>query len=485
MLSPLIHLHRRNCNSANGSREQGVTLLLVAVAMFSIIAMAALSIDVGTLYQASAEAQRSADTAALAAARMLSSSGLTGDPTNRSKTWSATCTNVTQLAKAVANQNLVGGTQPSNVAVTFTSSDGSGCSGGVVAFGVDPVVTVQVTQSNLPTYFSRIWGRSGKGVSATATAEAFNPSNSGSFATKGDLVPVQPRCVKPWMVPNLDPTGGTCTNSSCPPFVILKTVQINNAGILTNGFSGVIGETFWIAPDCSGGGSCAPIAIPPQTNLTIKGIAKPNVQYVPGETLFPSIAVPADGTDACKDSTSSYAQAIAGCDQSTKYQCGISNQNVVQPSENPVVDTPSGTQCLIHQSGFGGSGGGGGLVPSGQDFLQPQGATPPNYPFQIQIGSNNPLRSTGAGDNDIITASTSIVTLPIYDNTSVNIDPTLTTNVTIVGFLQVFVNYVDNAGNLLVTVMNVAGCGNAATGKALTGTSPVPVRLITTPQSTP
>jgi hypothetical protein len=29
--------------------------------------------------------------------------------------------------------------------------------------------------------------------------------------------------------------------------------------------------------------------------------------------------------------------------------------------------------------------------------------------------------------------------------------------------------------------MNVAGCGNAASGTALTGTSPVPVRLITPP----
>jgi hypothetical protein len=32
-----------------------------------------------------------------------------------------------------------------------------------------------------------------------------------------------------------------------------------------------------------------------------------------------------------------------------------------------------------------------------------------------------------------------------------------------------------------VTVMNVAGCSNAATAQPVAGTSPVPVRLITPP----
>jgi hypothetical protein len=55
-----------------------------------------------------------------------------------------------------------------------------------------------------------------------------------------------------------------------------------------------------------------------------------------------------------------------------------------------------------------------------------------------------------------------------------------TTPVTIVGFLQVFINFVDNLGNVYVTVMNVTGCGNAPS-TVLQGTSPVPVRLITAP----
>jgi hypothetical protein len=70
--------------------------------------------------------------------------------------------------------------------------------------------------------------------------------------------------------------------------------------------------------------------------------------------------------------------------------------------------------------------------------------------------------------------------LPIYDNTT-TIGLIGTTPVTIVGFLQVFVNQVNADGSLSVTVLNVSGCSNAATQTALTGTSPVPVRLITYP----
>jgi hypothetical protein len=54
-----------------------------------------------------------------------------------------------------------------------------------------------------------------------------------------------------------------------------------------------------------------------------------------------------------------------------------------------------------------------------------------------------------------------------------------------VGFLQVFINSVDQWGNLDVTVLNVSGCGNgtgtAVSATTITGTSSVPIRLITPP----
>ena len=74
----------------NRTQERGVTMLLVAVAMVAIIGMAALSIDVITLYLAREEAQHSADSAALGAAKVLSLSGITGDPVWKpaSRPWS-------------------------------------------------------------------------------------------------------------------------------------------------------------------------------------------------------------------------------------------------------------------------------------------------------------------------------------------------------------------------------------------------------------
>jgi hypothetical protein len=82
-----------------------------------------------------------------------------------------------------------------------------------------------------------------------------------------------------------------------------------------------------------------------------------------------------------------------------------------------------------------------------------------------------------------VTASNSIVSLPIYDPAN-PIATTGTSPVTIVGFLQVFINGVDQYGNIDVVVLNVAGCSNGTgqpVGTAIAGSSPVPVRLITPP----
>jgi hypothetical protein len=491
MLRPLIQRPRRQ--AVNRPRERGVTMALVAVAIFSIVAMAGLSIDVGTLYEASAEAQRAADSAALTGARMISMSGLTGDPTNGATSgtvsWAETCggasSPATMAAIVVAQQNTVGGaTLPAaSITVTYSASvsavpGNADCSTLGPAFGVNPVVTVQVTQPSLPTYFSRIWGRTGSSVSATASAEVFNPSNSGTYASGGNMVPVQPRCVKPWIVPNYDPLHASGCTTGCTPFVDPATGSINTPGILSDGL-GVIGERFWLAPDCGPGTSC-PLLEQPQANSALNP-RSPSLDYVPGQTSFASIAIPS-GSPACSAAAGNYAEAIAGCDQSTQYQCGKAGQNVVDLSENPAYptgsgDTMNGVQCLIRQGTPGGSSG-----PTGQDWLNPLNATP-NYPPQIQIGSGNPLLGVvGVGPNDVLTSSSSIVSLPIYDTSagSPTIGPT-TTAVTIVGFLQVFINFVDANGNVNVAVMNVSGCGNAATAAALNGTSPVPVRLITPP----
>lgn len=469
-------------------------MALVAAAMVAIMAMAALSIDAVTLYLANAEAQRTADAAALAAAKVISLSGITGttSPAIQTPYWQQICGTsgtAVQTAQAVAAQNPVGG-GPSITAVTFSTGPGvsaTDCSTLGAGFAVNPLVVVRV-QYNMPTFFARIWGKSGSSVGATAAAEAFNPANSAAYVASG-IVPVQPRCVKPWIVPNLDPLNPQpvanpnpppappflyCSQAGqpgCNPIVSLTNGSITNPGISLGGTgaTGVIGETFTLMADCNLGGDCSSQRNnPPIPNSA--GSPRPNLEYFPGQVSQPSAAVPTDGTDACGEATSNYAQAIAGCDQTTTYQCGVQNGNTVDLSENPRTsgDTANGVQCLTHQGTLGL------LSSSGQDTLDTT-----NYPFQIKAGDDNPLNITG----NVITTSNSIVTVPIYDNANNIIASPGTSSVTIVGFMQVFIHAVDGPGNMRVTVLNVSGCGNGTntTGNPVFGSSPVPVRLVTPP----
>ncbi|MGA9687513.1 MAG: pilus assembly protein TadG-related protein, partial [Candidatus Sulfotelmatobacter sp.] len=121
MLQPLILRPRGKIEPR--SNERGFTMALVAMTMVAIISLAALSIDIGTLYEAKAEAQRAADAAALTAARVISISGVTGDPTNAAGSWASACggstSQATLAATNVAQQDLIGGVAPSTITVYY------------------------------------------------------------------------------------------------------------------------------------------------------------------------------------------------------------------------------------------------------------------------------------------------------------------------------------------------------------------------------
>ncbi|MGA9509843.1 MAG: pilus assembly protein TadG-related protein [Candidatus Sulfotelmatobacter sp.] len=485
MLPPLIRRARKNTGPR--SKQRGFTMAFVAITMVAIISMAALSIDLGTLYEAKAEAQRAADAAALAAAQVISTSGITGDPTNgpTDGSWTAACGAgglATLAATNVANQNLIGGNVPSKVTVNYGTSAGVGtatsCTGLGAAFAANPVVQVYVQQAKLPTFFARIFSLipggtfSNSGVSATAAAEAFNPSSS------SPMVPVRPRCVKPWMVPNFDPGHG----AGAVPFVSASTGALTTPGTST---SGVIGETFSLVPDCgfSGGRRSRPCTI--SESPQAKSGPPPTLDYVPGQTPSSSIAIASNSKiAACSEaSRNDYTKAVAGCDQTTIYACGVSGAgNAVDLTEDPGPprnDSANAAECLINADGAG--------PDLGQDVLVPDTAGPPyNYPFQINAGTESALVTAGGiASGSQISSSPSIVSLPIYDNTvapTIGTGSTGTIPVTIVGFLQVFINSVNSGtGAINVTVMNIAGCGNSAASPPVYGTSPVPVRLITPP----
>ncbi len=467
-------------------------MALVAISMVAIISFAALAIDLGSLYEAKSEAQRSADAAALAAAQVISVSGLTGDPANGDSNWSSICGpsgTATYAAQAVANQNLIGGKPWTTVTVLYgpggTVPSAPDCGSGAASnFGVNPTVSVYVQQASMPTFFAHVFslipGGTSKnsGVSATAYAEAFNPSDSNNGPT-----PVQPRCVKPWVIPNLDPRHATGLGT----FINTGTGQISSPGMFIGPSNGVIGERFFLVPDCSAtGGNCDLSGANPP-GLATNGPSIIGVYYVPGQaSAVPPVALATTGT-TCSSVLSSYAQDIAGCDQSTVYWCGVSrpfnNNYSVDLSENPAKgDTQNAVQCLINQSNSDITSA------SGQDTLGSYSlGTPPSYPFQVLAGFGNPLTTAGGlTSGSVITNSSSIVSLPIYDQTTSPITAGVATNVTIVGFLQIFIN-----GTTLgppqqgvdATVLNVIGCGNTAstTTPVAQGTSPVPVRLISPP----
>src|SRR5579862_1864856 len=68
---------RNKLLSRRRHHERGQTILLVAISIVSLLAMAALAIDIVTLYVARSEIQRAADADALAAAKAIADSGVT------------------------------------------------------------------------------------------------------------------------------------------------------------------------------------------------------------------------------------------------------------------------------------------------------------------------------------------------------------------------------------------------------------------------
>jgi hypothetical protein len=439
-------------------------MLLVVVAMLSMLGVIALAIDVITLYSARSETQRAADAAAIAAAKMLVDMGVTTDPTAAVPT-AAQIDAATRAAQGVATKGVIGGQSIQTADVTLTFPGAS-----TAAFVVNPRVTVTVQNTNLPTFFSRIWSRAALTVRASATAEGYNPSNATTI-TGGATAPVIARCVKPFIVPNCDPLHGGGTGCGGTAATIFDTTNgtITNPGVYP---AGIIGEGFEMVSNCGTGPGCGPAAQGAPAAGPGGG----------GQTLYYYPAVMSGTTTRCPSCTgaTNFEQAIECCDP-TPISCGTT---ATLPAVNQLaVDTTvfpeggpakSGVECLIHQTGG-----------SGMDTLV--SGPPLTYPLQIQVGNGHPLQGSVLSANDLVTTSDSLVIVPVYDQTNPILPAPGTPNnasVNIIGFLQVFIDQAfpggggPKAGEFHVTVVNVTGCGSKASGTAVASTSAVPVRLI-------
>ena len=422
--------------------------------LFVVGAMAALSIDVVTLYTARSEAQLAADGAALAGARALANSGMTSRPLDM-----LLASNAEILASAVAIQvaqgNLVGGRNlvagNGEVNVTFPNFGSSG-------FGTDPHVTVRVQRTDLPTFFARIWGRTAIAVAASATAEAYNPS--GASIVGQTAIPVAPMCVKPWLLPNMSPNSGPVNPQIFDP----TTGAILDTNLLgwTSNPGGVP-----MSLACPGG-NCSGTFIPPASGPVAW-------EYYPGDpnTTFPP---PTQALPDCVPAlTTAYEESVAGCIQ-TPISCNSTANIDIGNDLNRNRETARAVNCLSHSRTNMGD--------------QVEIAAGPSPPFQFIAGADNPIALVNpalAGNNEMV--SDSLVTVPVFNSTP----GTPPTNpVQIIGFVQLFVNPdgratpawpAGSAGRVNTTVINMAGCGTGAAGRSILGegTSPVAVRLISPP----
>ena len=438
--------------------ERGITLMFVVVAIFALLGVAALTIDLVTLYVSKAEAQRVADASALAGAKTLVDNGVTADPSNTQGNWTDACVQAIAIATAVANQGKIGGSQPATLTITFGSGGAFGAcptngSPGT-GFGVNPQVNVALRSTNLPLFFAKIWGQRTSTVSATSQAEGFNPS--------GTNVPVAAKCVAPWIMANIDPILST---PAIPP--VLPTLvpmidtsgstvgQIHNTGL---GLPTIVGQDIALKVGCPGS-SCATQQPP---NLAQPGGANPNqITYYPAD-----LGTPAASGPGCSLSTA-YEKNLVACNPKP-IACGdtIAIDTTIYPDGSGAnVPNKRAFRCLTNTFAT--------VLGNGQDTLNTG-----SFPYSVQAGNRNPLVASGAiFTNDVISSSRSVVNIPIY-NSVAGVTPT--SPVTVIGFAQAFVRSVRNSGRPEINILNISGCQLPVTGTPVgtNATSSVPVRLI-------
>jgi Flp pilus assembly protein TadG len=435
----------------------GFIITLVAIFLLFVVgAMAALSIDVVTFYTARSEAQLAADSGALAGARVLANSGATSDSSGATLT--AAQAIALPVATQVAESNTVGG-QPllgGNISVTF-NGNGSPCPQAQQVSNA--CVTVQVTTA-VPVFFARIWGNTQVSISASATAEAYNPSGLATSVSITQGVPIAPSCVKPWLLPNIDPLTGNRifdTNSG----------QIQNSSLLGWETPNPRGSIRFYAR-CDGNGHC--------NGST--GTAAAWQYFVGDPGSFPQ---PTQSLPSCS-LTTPFQESIAGCVQ-TPIACGATSSGSVPTSQVGIdfiddsnLDTQAGeaVNCLAHLSGQKGD-----TITS---------TMMPPTPFEFTAGDDNPLVQAGslpAGKQTMV--SDSLVTVPVFDSSGAISSP-----VNVIGFVQLFLQPNGRAVSALGTpsygirtkIINLVGCGTNSTGTPPVygnGATAVPVRLISPP----
>lgn len=463
--------------------DKGAMLLVVAASLVVLLGMSALSIDLVTGYLARVQCQRAADAAALAGASEFLTQACTS--TGGCAPGGPQEAMATQQAVAVAGQNPVMGLAPtsSTIGTVFTYPN-----------SLEPQITVTVYrdtthQDSLPTMFAKIFGIDHMDISASATAEAYNPSGAGTPTAAG--------CVKPFLVPNCDPNfpvlkGDPKGNPSC---------VCGGQGLALGDCAGGLGNSYvmsyYVYPVNSTSGAPGALVHP--------GVCSWNGTYCSGgdvgsEWVLHSTGTPSQwntiafgNANVTSMSASEYRAYITEC-APQKIACQSTLNSLTGAKVGP---TNQGIEALINASGLG--------MNQGQDFMcSPTFSGGSGYctsePFAITPGSNNPYNMTQTfygGPSDSI-ATVVVYDCPFssdtgcYDPTqpnAVTLSPGSNNLVTVEGFMQIFVQDVEHTGSddlVNTVVLNVVGCGGTSTNNGngsvppavAPGGSPIPIRLI-------
>jgi len=410
-------------------RERGMTLLWVAGGLVFLLGIAALTIDLASLYVARDEAQRAADAGALAGAKAFVDTGCVSGGAGACVASQPLA--ITRAASA-AGQNTVGTFLVSSlpgacVSVTFPPP---------ASPAGDPLVSVQVQRTTacgnaMPTFFAKVLGFFSAGVSATATAEAYNPSASPTGPT------ICAGCVKPFSMPNCDPLHALPLNATCATagqgyFIDPSTGAIAHPGPSP---TGVVGEQ-WVLHYNSG----------------------PSQYY---------------GVDTgC--GTGDQRPCISTC-SSAAWACGNTLSTV---QGNRAGQIRQGIEDLIHASATGPN--------HGQDTI----TINPNGTWTITGGTNNPI---SAMRGQPITNSDSLVSVALYDGHNVPPGSQTVTIVGYMTMFIESVAGTGSDAAITARVVTVSGCGartgtcgnsgGGSTGGTVGGGggSLLPIRLVRTP----
>jgi hypothetical protein len=185
----------------------------------------------------------------------------------------------------------------------------------------NPKITVTVQRTGLPTFFARIWGAGANSLSSTAKAEAYNPS--------GSTFPIEVKSVKPWLIPNCDPT--TTPTPAPPPSCLGNPYFVDpSANYALKNPTNYIGKFFLFTqtktPPIAGGYYAIDLS---------------------QATVCPSSSAQPAGSCSQLGSNPPYHDNIA-CANTATLTCG-SSVNVLANTATPAIkaSTVEGTQCLM------------------------------------------------------------------------------------------------------------------------------------------